>query len=99
VGGWVDGWMAGKAGLSIAYSNQKSKINIAYSKYFILFQQIKYGGRAELVVSLPAALKVKDSNPSVTYIFFHLNLILAVIQMVNYCHRQIIHIFCFGSIL
>jgi hypothetical protein len=23
VGGWVDGWMGGKAGLSIAYSNQK----------------------------------------------------------------------------
>ena len=23
VGGWMDGWMGGKAGLSIAYSNQK----------------------------------------------------------------------------
>jgi hypothetical protein len=23
VGGWMDGWMAGKAGLRIAYSNQK----------------------------------------------------------------------------
>jgi hypothetical protein len=26
--GWVDGWMAGKAGLRIAYSNQKIKLNI-----------------------------------------------------------------------
>jgi hypothetical protein len=25
MGGWVDGWMAGKAGLRIAYSNQKYK--------------------------------------------------------------------------
>jgi hypothetical protein len=24
MGGWVDGWMAGKAGLRIAYSNQKN---------------------------------------------------------------------------
>jgi hypothetical protein len=23
MGGWMDGWMGGKAGLSIAYSNQK----------------------------------------------------------------------------
>jgi hypothetical protein len=23
MGGWVDGWMGGKAGLRIAYSNQK----------------------------------------------------------------------------
>ena len=25
VGGWMDGWMEGKAGLRIAYSNQKHK--------------------------------------------------------------------------
>jgi hypothetical protein len=25
MGGWMDGWMAGKAGLRIAYSNQKWK--------------------------------------------------------------------------
>jgi hypothetical protein len=24
MGGWMDGWMGGKAGLRIAYSNQKS---------------------------------------------------------------------------
>ena len=26
MGGWVDGWVEAKAGLRIAYSNQKSKI-------------------------------------------------------------------------
>ena len=26
VGGWVDGWMEGKAGLRIAYSNQKNNV-------------------------------------------------------------------------
>jgi hypothetical protein len=28
VGGWMDGWMEGKAGLRIAYSNQKVKLNL-----------------------------------------------------------------------
>ena len=33
MGGWVDGWMDGKAGLRIAYSNQKSKtLNILCEK-------------------------------------------------------------------
>jgi hypothetical protein len=26
--GWVGGWVAGKAGLRIAYSNQKTKIGV-----------------------------------------------------------------------
>jgi hypothetical protein len=26
MGGWMDGWMAGKAGLRIAYSNQKLEL-------------------------------------------------------------------------
>ena len=34
VGGWVDGWMGGwmeaKAGLRIAYSNQKQMIDLIY---------------------------------------------------------------------
>jgi hypothetical protein len=28
VGEWVDGWVEGKAGLRIAYSNQKTKLNL-----------------------------------------------------------------------
>jgi hypothetical protein len=31
MGGWVDGWVAGKAGLRIAYSNQKE--NFYYTKF------------------------------------------------------------------
>ena len=30
--GWVDGWMEAKAGLRIAYSNQKDGLRIAYSE-------------------------------------------------------------------
>jgi hypothetical protein len=26
MGGWMDGWMGGKAGLRIAYSNQKENV-------------------------------------------------------------------------
>jgi hypothetical protein len=32
--GWMGGWMAGKAGLSIAYSNQKYKNSDNFSGYF-----------------------------------------------------------------
>jgi hypothetical protein len=27
MGGWMDGWMGGKAGLRIAYSNQKANFD------------------------------------------------------------------------
>ena len=30
MGGWVDGWMEGKAGLRIAYSNQKFPLAIFF---------------------------------------------------------------------
>jgi hypothetical protein len=38
LGGWVDGWMGGKAGLRIAYSNQKwqyftIKLNMGFNEY------------------------------------------------------------------
>ena len=32
IGGWVDGWVGGKAGLRIAYSNQKSQSFIFCAK-------------------------------------------------------------------
>jgi hypothetical protein len=32
VGGWMDGWMGGKAGLRIAYSNQKKVKKIVHKK-------------------------------------------------------------------
>jgi hypothetical protein len=33
MGGWMDGWMEGKAGLRIAYSNQKNLIIHRWSNY------------------------------------------------------------------
>jgi hypothetical protein len=35
--GWMDGWMAGKAGLRIAYSNQKYRIGPRYVKKVKIF--------------------------------------------------------------
>jgi hypothetical protein len=36
VGGWMDGWMEGKAGLRIAYSNQKQTFFIEPKTYFFV---------------------------------------------------------------
>jgi hypothetical protein len=32
---WVDGWVAGKAGLRIAYSNQKRYLDFVISEVFV----------------------------------------------------------------
>ena len=51
VDGWMDGWVGGKAGLRIAYSNQKShelfdhcrKFKSRHTSYTLLaFHEIKY---------------------------------------------------------
>ena len=43
MGGWMDGWINGKAGLGIAYSNQQTKLKSAVrtSSVFIIPMYIK----------------------------------------------------------
>jgi hypothetical protein len=45
--GWMDGWMAGKAGLRIAYSNQKSNF-FGGIKNVLPYSAYSYGGRGYL---------------------------------------------------
>jgi hypothetical protein len=40
--GWVDGWMGGKAGLRIAYSNQKLQLTFGKLRPKILLETSSY---------------------------------------------------------
>ena len=56
--GWVGGWMGGRAGLRIAYSNQKSNTFTSWASGMVL--RLK---------SLAATLEVLGSNPRDSWIF------------------------------
>jgi hypothetical protein len=42
--GWMGGWMGGKAGLGIAYSNQKVLCNYILAREFYVYIQNKVHG-------------------------------------------------------
>ena len=41
MGGWMDGWMDGKAGLRIAYSNQKWGCNLSSKVINVTVEMVK----------------------------------------------------------
>ena len=64
--GWVDGWMDGKAGLRIAYSNQKVNTQIMS----IILNTVIFGSFFSSRAHQCLTLTVKNPNNYSTFLFF-----------------------------
>ena len=63
--GWVDGWVGGRAGLRIAYSNQKQLSKISLK--LISLSTINFTTKSASLVCAPSFLRIVFERNGTTY--------------------------------